>query len=309
MSDSTGKDYGVIIIGGGPAGLSAAIYTARARLGSLLVERGIVGGQIINAELVENYPGFPNGISGMELTQLMHQQATKYGLATVTAEVTGIRLNGEQKIVQTTGGDYLARTVIIANGAERQKLGIPGEAEFTGRGVSYCATCDAAFFREMTVAVVGGGNSALTEAIHLSRFASRVVVIHRRDQLRATRIMQEKALALPNIEFLWDTVVESIEGSDFVQNLKVRNVKSGQQTTLDLSGIFISVGIKPNTGYLKDLVPLDTIGAIITNDRMETEIPGIFAAGDIRHNSVWQVIAAAGDGAIAAIAAEKYLTG
>ncbi len=309
MDNSAGKEYEVIIIGGGPAGLSAAIYTSRARLSSLLIERGIVGGQIINAELVENYPGFPEGISGIELTQLMHQQATKYGLATVVNEVTGIRLNGEQKIIRTTGGDYPAGAVIIANGSERQKLGIPGEAEFTGRGVSYCATCDAAFFREMTVAVVGGGNSALTEAIHLSRFASRVVVIHRRDQLRATRIVQEKAMALPNMEFLWDTVVESIEGDDFVQYLKVRNVKSGQQTRLDVSGFFISIGIKPNTGYLKDLIPMDAAGAVITNDRMETEIPGIFAAGDIRHNSVWQVIAAAGDGAIAAIAAEKYLTG
>jgi len=309
MDNSAGKEYEVIIIGGGPAGLSAAIYTSRARLSSLLIERGIVGGQIINAELVENYPGFPEGISGIELTQLMHQQATKYGLATVVNEVTGIRLNGEQKIIRTTGGDYPAGAVIIANGSERQKLGIPGEAEFTGRGVSYCATCDAAFFREMTVAVVGGGNSALTEAIHLSRFASRVVVIHRRDQLRATRIVQEKAMALPNMEFLWDTVVESIEGDDFVQYLKVRNVKSGQQTRLDVSGFFISIGIKPNTGYLNDLIPMDAAGAVITNDRMETEIPGIFAAGDIRHNSVWQVIAAAGDGAIAAIAAEKYLTG
>ena len=303
------RDYDVVIIGGGPAGLSAGIYTSRARLNSLLIERGVVGGQILNAEQVENYPGFPEGISGFDLTQLMHQQAARFGLKTVTAEVTGIEITGEQKLVKTSEGDFVARAVVIASGSERQKLGVPGEAEFTGRGVSYCATCDAAFFREKPVVVLGGGNAAITEALHLSKFASRIVVIHRRRQLRATRILQEKAFADPKIEFLWDTVVEEIVGEAFVNRIRVRNVTTGQESTLDVAGVFVSIGFKPNTDYLKGTLSLDATGAIVTNDRMETGIPGILAAGDIRSNSVRQVISAAGDGAMAGINADKYISG
>jgi len=300
--------YEVIIVGGGPAGLTAGIYTARARLRSLLIEKGLVGGQIINAERLDNYPGFPEGISGFELGELMHQQATKYGLETIIAEVTGIKLQDKQKVVETTGGNFVARAVIIAGGSRRQKLGIPGEEEFTGKGVSYCATCDAAFFGELPIAVVGGGNAAVTEALHLAKFASRVTVIHRRDQLRATRMLQEKAFSEPKIEFLWNTVVEKIEGRDLVNRIKLRQVKTGEESTLDISGIFISVGLSPDTDYLKGILPLDDRGAIITSNTMETEIAGIFAAGDIRQNSVRQAIAAAGDGATAAINAEKFLT-
>ena len=300
--------YEVIIVGGGPAGLTAGIYTARARLRSLLIEKGLVGGQIINAERLDNYPGFPEGISGFELGELMHQQATKYGLETIIAEVTGIKLQDKQKVVETTDGNFVARAVIIAGGSRRQKLGIPGEEEFTGQGVSYCATCDAAFFRELPIAVVGGGNAAITEALHLAKFASRVTVIHRRDQLRATRMLQEKAFSEPKMEFLWNTVVEKIEGGDLVNRIKLRQVKTGEESTLDISGIFISVGLSPNTDYLKGILPLDDHGAIITSNTMETEIAGIFAAGDIRQNSVRQAIAAAGDGATAAINAEKFLT-
>ena len=300
--------YEVIIVGGGPAGLTAGIYTARARLRSLLIEKGLVGGQIINAERLDNYPGFPEGISGFELGELMHQQATKYGLETIIAEVTGIKLQDKQKVVETTGGNFVARAVIIAGGSRRQKLGIPGEEEFTGKGVSYCATCDAAFFGELPIAVVGGGNAAVTEALHLAKFASRVTVIHRRDQLRATRMLQEKAFSEPKIEFLWNTVVEKIEGGDLVNRIKLRQVKTGEESTLDISGIFISVGLSPDTDYLKGILPLDDHGAIITSNTMETEIAGIFAAGDIRQNSVRQAIAAAGDGATAAINAEKFLT-
>jgi thioredoxin reductase (NADPH) len=303
------KEYDVVIIGGGPAGLSAGIYTARARLNSLLIERGMVGGQITNTEWVENYPGFAEGISGFDLTQAMHQQATKFGLETITAEVTGIEVTGEQKVVKTTQGDFTAKAVIIANGSERQKLGIPGEAEFIGKGVSYCATCDAAFFRDKPVAVVGGGNAAITEALHLSKFASRIIVIHRRDQLRAMNILQEKAFAESKIEFLWDTVVAEIVGETFVSQLRVRNVKTGQESSLDVSGVFMSIGFKPNTDYLKGILTLDATGAIVTNDKMETEVPGILAAGDIRSNSIRQVISAAGDGATAAIYAERYISG
>jgi len=301
-------DYEVVIIGGGPAGLTAGLYASRARLKSLLLEKGLVGGQIVNAELVENYPGFPEGISGVELGQLMHQQATKYGLKTITSEATGIELQGEQKIVKTGEGDFIAKAVIIAGGSERYKLGVPGEEEFVGKGVSYCATCDAAFFRDQPVAVVGGGNAAITEALHLTKFASRVTVIHRRNQLRASRILQEKAFSEPKIEFLWDTVIEEIEGKNVVKRIRLRQVVTGGKSALDITGIFISVGLKPNTDYLKGILPLDASGHIITNDKMETEIPGIFAAGDIRYNSARQLVTAAGDGATAAIYAEKFLT-
>lgn len=299
--------YDVIIIGGGPAGLSAGIYTARARLKSLLIERGLVGGQIVNAERLDNYPGFPEGISGAKLAGLMHEQATKYGLEATMAEVTGIKPEGRQKVVETNEGSLTAKAVIIASGCHRQKLGVPGEDELTGKGVSYCATCDGAFFRELPVAVVGGGNAAITEALHLAKFANRVTVIHRRDQLRATPVIQEKAFSEPKIDFLWNSVVEKIEGEDLVKRIRLRNVKTNTESNLDVSGVFVSIGFIPNTEYLKGLIPLDETGAIITNIKMETEVAGIFAAGDIRQNSPRQVIAAAGDGATAAIQVTNFL--
>ena len=308
VTNKTANEYDVIIIGGGPAGLSAGIYTARARLNSVLIEKGMFGGEIVNTDNVENYPGFADGINGFELTQSMYQQATKFGLKTITSEVTGIELKRELKAVKTTHGDFTAKAVIITSGSLRQKLGIPGEEEYTGKGVSVCATCDAAFFSDRPVAVVGGGNAAITEALQLSKFASRVTVIHRRSELRATRILQEKAFAEPKIEFLWDTVVAEIQGGDFVNKIKLRQVTTNQESTLDIAGIFVSAGQKPNTDYLKGTVPLNDKGAIITNDKLETEVAGIFAAGDVRQNSILQAIAAAGDGATAAIYAERYLS-
>ena len=302
------NNYDVVIIGGGPAGLAAGLYTSRARLSSLLIEKGMVGGQIAFAEQIDNYPGFPEGIAGVKLGELLHQQATKYGLKTIIAEATAVELRENQKVVKTSEGNFIGQAVIIASGSERNKLGVSGEEEFTGKGVSYCATCDAFFFREQPVAVVGGGNAAISEALYLSKFASRVIVVHRRQELRATRILQERAFAEPKIEFLWNTVVEAIEGEGMVRRLKLRNVLTGEKFTLDTAGIFIAVGFKPNTGYLKGVLPLDSAGAIVTNEKMETGIPGIFAAGDIRSNSVRQVIAAAGDGATAAIYAEKFIT-
>lgn len=302
------QHYEVIIIGGGPAGLSAAIYTARARLDSLLIEKGLVGGQIVNAERLDNFPGFPDGISGTKLAELMHEQATKYGLKTTIAEVTGVRLEKELKVIETASGSYRTRALIIASGCHRQKLGVAGEAEFTGKGVSYCATCDGAFFRELPVAVVGGGNAAVTEALHLTKFASKVTVIHRRDQLRAGKILQEKAFSEPKIDFRWDSVVSKIEGKDLVSGLKLRDVKTSRESTLSVSGVFVSIGFIPNTEYLKGVVPLAENGAVITNDLMETEVAGIYAAGDIRKGSPRQVITACGDGATAAIQATKFLT-
>ncbi len=301
------KEYDVVIIGGGPAGLTAGLYTARAKQSNLLIDKMMVGGMITEAAQVDNYPGFPEGISGLELGELMHKQATKYGLKTITAGVTAIELEQEQKVIKTTEGDFVARAVIIASGSERQKLGVPGEKEFTGKGVSYCATCDAPFFKEQPVAVVGGGDSAIDEALHLTKFASKVTVIHRRDRLRATAVLQEKALAEPKIEFRWNSVVEAIEGGDFVERVRLRHVKSGEKSVLRVAGIFVSVGLKPDTDYLKGVLPLDASGHIITNERMETEIAGIFAAGDTRHNSIRQAIAAAGDGATAAFYAKEFI--
>jgi len=295
------KKYNVVIIGGGPAGLTAGLYASRAKLSSLLIEKGLVGGQFANAEWVENYPGFPEGISGADLGQLMHQQATKYGLETLVAEATGIELKGKQRVVRTTEGDLMTRAVIIAGGSERQKLGVPGEEEFTGKGVSYCATCDAAFFREQPVAVVGGGDASVSEAMHLAKFASRVTIVHRRDQLRAGRILQEKAFSEPKIDFRWDSIVEEVEGGDKVKGIRLRQVKTGEESTLEVAGVFISIGLKPNTDYLKGILPLDANGLTVTNEKMETKIAGIFAAGDIRQNSARQAITAAGDGATAAI--------
>ncbi len=301
------EEYEVVIIGGGPSGLTAGLYTARAKLNGLLIEKGLVGGQIVNAERVDNYPGFPEGISGSELGELMYQQATKYGLKTIIAEATGLELHEKQKVVKTTEGNFIAKAVIIAGGCSRQKLGIPGEEKFTGKGVSYCATCDAYFFQDKPVAVAGGGNAAITEALHLARFASKVTVIHRRDRLRATPVVQEKAFSEPRIEFRWNTVVEEIEGGDSVNRIRLRQVQTGEKFALEVAGIFVSIGLKPDTDYLKGVLPLDEAGYIITTDKMETEIPGVFAAGDIRHDSPRQIIAAAGDGATAAIYAEKFI--
>ena len=303
------REYDVVIIGGGPAGLTAGIYTARARLKSLLIERGATGGCIVNAGVVENYPGFLDGINGMELAEAMHQQAVKFGLETLTAEVTGLELKDKQRVVKTSEGDVAAGAVIVAGGSDQVKLGVPGEEEFTGRGVSYCAICDGYFYRDVPVAVVGGGNTAINEALELTKFASRVTIIHRREELRATRILQERAFAEPKIEFAWNTVVEAVEGEDTVKKLRLKNVRNGEKSTLEISGVFMAVGFRPNTGYLKSVLTLADDGTIITNEKMQTAVPGIFAAGDIRSSSIRQVAAAVGDGSVAAIYAERYIAG
>ncbi|MBM3157457.1 MAG: thioredoxin-disulfide reductase [Chloroflexi bacterium] len=302
------KVYQLIIIGGGPAGLSAGIYAARSRLDTLLIEKAGLGGNILNAEWVENYPGFPKGVSGAELGSLMAQQAEKYNLPTVFAEAEGIEVRDGEKLLKTSEGQYRAKAVIIAGGSEHSKLGVPGEEEFRGKGVSYCAMCDGAFFRDEAVAVIGGGNVALNDALFITRFVSKVIVIHRRDQLRATKVLQERALANPRMEFIWDTVLESITGDSQVRGLQLRNVKTGAKSNLPVSGVFIAVGLKPNTEYLKGLLALSEGGFILVDGQMETNVPGIFAAGDIRAGSIRQVIAAAGDGAIAAISAERFLS-
>jgi thioredoxin reductase (NADPH) len=300
--------YEVIIIGGGPAGLTAGLYSSRAGLSSLLIEKGVFGGQITYAEHVENFPGFPQGISGLELGEKMHEQARKHGLKTIPDEVTGLEIQGMLKIVKTTDGNFSSRAVILAGGAIRRKLGVTGEGRLTGRGVSYCAVCDGAFFQDQNVVVIGGGDTAITEALHLTKFASKITIIHRRNQLRAGHILQEKIQSEPKIDFIWNTTISAIEGADMVERIKLHNIKTGQDSNMEVSGVFVSVGINPDTDYMKGILPLDESGYIITNEKMETPIPGVLAAGDIRHNSARQAITAAGDGATAAIYAQKYLT-
>lgn len=238
----------------------------------------------------------------------MQKQAEKFGTEIMFGEVTGLALNANRKVLTTSEGDIESKAVIITGAAKRRKLGVPGEDEFRGRGVSYCATCDAPMFRDQPVAVAGGGNSAITEALHLARFASKVTVIHRRDQLRATHILQESVFAEPKINFLWDTIIEKVEGGDFVQRLRLNSAKTGTKSALEVAGLFVSVGFEPDTGHLKGLVALDNDGHIITDNEMRASVPGIFAAGDTRAKMARQVITAAGDGATAAVAAEHYLT-
>jgi thioredoxin reductase (NADPH) len=298
--------YEVIIIGGGPAGLTAGLYTSRAGLKSLLIERGIFGGQIVNARQVDNYPGFPQGISGFELASLMHEQAIKYGLETINATVTAIKPEGKYSII-TADGKFEAEAVIIAAGSEYRRLEVPGEAELLGRGVSYCATCDGFLFRDLDVAVVGGGDTAITDALELSEHASKVYIVHRRDRLRAGQILEKKASERTKLEPVWNTVVEEIIGDNKVSGLKVRHVKTGEITKLEVAGVFVAIGFEPNSRCFAGVVKLDESGLIKTDESMATSAPGLFAVGDIRKNSPRQVAGAVGDGATAALSAFKYL--
>lgn len=301
------KEYDLVIIGAGPGGLTAGLYAARSRLECVALEKRVPGGQITDTERVENYPGFPDSVLGVELGQLMHQQAERAGMEMEYAEVTSLTLEGTYKRVATTEGDYLAKAVIITSGANPMKLGVPGEAELTGRGVSYCSVCDGPFFTDKPIAVVGGGDSAVEEGDYLTRFGSKVTVIHRRDQLRATKVLQERAFANPKMDFRWNTVVEAIRGNNVVAALELRDVKTGEKASLEVPAIFIYVGLRPNIEFLHGLIKLDSGGHIAVNLWMETAVPGIFAAGDVRCNSAKQVVSAAGDGATAAIAAERYI--
>ncbi|MCK4411113.1 thioredoxin-disulfide reductase [Candidatus Bipolaricaulota bacterium] len=298
--------YEVVIIGGGPAGLTAGLYASRAGLKSLLVERGALGGQMMNTTLVENYPGFPEGISGSELGSLMRRQAAKYGLEVVTAEVTSLT-KGQPHSISTTEGNFEASAIIIAAGSEYRKLGVVGEKRLSGRGVSYCATCDGFFFRNREIAVVGGGDTAITDALELAQYAKKVYVIHRRDQLRAGQVLQQRAFAHSKLEFVWSMVVEEVLGEKTVDGLKLRDVKTGQESILKVGGVFIAIGFTPNSRSFSNILELGNSGYIITDERRATSAPGVFAAGDIRQNSLRQIGTAVGDGVTAAISAFKYL--
>jgi thioredoxin reductase (NADPH) len=298
--------YETIIIGGGPAGLTAGLYSSRIGLKSLLIERGLFGGQMVNATLIENYPGFPQGISGLDLGSLMHQQATKYGLEIVTADVTGISPEQPHGVL-TTEETLQAEAVIIAAGSQYRKLDVPGEEKLVGRGISYCATCDGPLFAGEEVAVIGGGDTAITDALELTAHASKVSLIHRRDQLRASQVLQQRAFANPKMEFIWDTVVDDVMGEQMVEALKLRNVKTGQLSALEVAGVFVAVGLTPNSQPFAGLLRTSETGHVVVDEVLATSIPGIFAAGDIRRNSPRQIAAAVGDGAIAALAAFRYL--
>ena len=305
--------YDLIIIGGGPAGLTAALYACRARLKTVLVEKMLCGGQILVADTVENFPGFPEGIKGPVLAEWIFKQASHFGLEVNTAEVTGIDKKGggkESFTVHLRSGETLqALSLVIATGATWNLLDIPGEKKLTGRGVSYCATCDGPLFKDKEVVVIGGGDTALEDAIFLTKFAHKVTVVHRRDKLRATKILQERAFANKKIEFRFDSIPIEIKGTDRVESVEIKNVKTDESEAVKAEAVFVLVGMAPNSDAVKTIIKLDEKGCIVTDDDMRTSVEGIFACGDVRKKLLRQAITAAGDGATAAFSAEHYIEG
>jgi thioredoxin reductase (NADPH) len=301
------QEYEVAIIGGGPAGLTAGLYASRYGLNTVLIERGMYGGQIVNAGHVENYPGFPKGVSGMDLGQMFYDQAIRFGLQTQTSEVTAFKQVDKLFQITTYDGEVTARAVIIASGSEYRKLGVPGEDKLTGRGVSYCATCDGFLFKGKDVAVIGGGDTAVSDAMELSQHCSKVYVVHRRHELRATQALQRVAMSIPKIQFVWDSVIWNVEGEDKVSGLTVKSTKTGDLSKLAVEGVFVAIGFIPNNSLFKGLVDTDETGSIVTDDLMRTKLPGLFAVGDIRRNSARQVATAVGDGAAAGKAVFAYI--
>jgi len=299
--------YDVIIVGAGPAGMTAAVYASRANLDTLLLERGVPGGQMADTEDVENYPGFDH-ILGAELSNKMFEHAKKFGAEYAYGDVKDVEDHGDYKTVYAGDKSYHTKALIITSGAQYKKLGIPGEEELTGRGVSYCAVCDGAFFRDQELLVIGGGDSAVEEGMYLTRFASKVTVVHRRDELRAQKILQERAFANDKMEFIWDTVAEKINDVDGkVGSVTLKNVKTGETYDHNISGVFVYIGMVPLSEPFKSLGIVDDEGYIPTNENMETNVPGVFAAGDIRVKDLRQIVTATGDGSIAAETAQKYI--
>lgn len=305
----TQPHYQLVIVGGGPAGLTAGLYAARGRLKTLLIEKGATGGQVLITDWVDNYPGFTEGVSGFDLMDKMTAHADRFGLEKKFAVIASLDLQGAIKRITLENGEVItAQSVIICTGARPKRLNIPGEHEFSGRGVSYCATCDGPFYRDLEIAVVGGGDTAIQEALHLTRFAAKVTIIHRRDELRATKILQEKAFCNPKIKFVWNTQVQTIYGGQEGVNSLLLRSNAGEERVLLVGGIFIFIGIQPNS----DILPLDTLetdpnGFLITDEEMATSLAGVFAAGDIRSKRFRQIVNAAGEGAVAALSAERHL--
>jgi len=299
--------HDLIIIGAGPAGLSAGLYAARNKQDVVLVEKLSPGGQVLTTDLVENYPGFPDGIGGFELMDSIGKQAERFGLKILSHEVQGVDFKNQMKHLMLASGSMEARSVIVTTGAQPRKLGIEGEELLTGKGVSYCGTCDGPFYREADIAIIGGGDTAVQEAVFLTRFASRVYVIHRRDELRATKIIQERAFANEKIEFIWDTIPLSIEGETGVERLRLRNVKTSKESTLNIEGVFVLVGTRPVTEFLEDAVDMDNQGFINVDRKQETNVQGVFAAGDVTSETPRQIATAVGEGVTAVLSAEEYL--
>jgi thioredoxin reductase (NADPH) len=303
----TENEYDIIIIGGGPGGLTAGLYGARANRKTLMIEKYMPGGQIANTHEVEDYPGFES-VSGADLAMKMTEHAKKFGLEIISDEVTEVYSEGNSRMVATASGVvYKSKTIIISTGGAPNLLNVPGEKKLTGRGVSYCAICDGAFFKNEIIAVVGGGDAAVEEGMFLTKFGKKVILIHRRDKLRAQKIIQERAIKNPKMEFIWDTVVESINGNEKVNSLLLKNVKTGNKSTLDVGAVFVLIGFRPNSELTREPMKKDDGGYILTNERMETSIPGIYACGDVRSQLVRQITNAVGDGTTAAVAAEKYM--
>jgi len=301
------KNYDLVILGGGPAGLAAALYGGRGLLKTAVIDTSMTGGQLTNILEIENYPGFPL-IGGYDLVEKIEEHADKFNIDKfLMQEIKSIELASPIKTIETAEGTFKAKTVIIATGARLMKIGVPGEEEFTGRGVSYCAVCDGAFFRDKVVCVVGGGNSAVEEALYLTRFASQVNIIHRRDTLRAEKMYQERAFANPKMNFIWDTVVNSINGSEKVEYISVTNIKTGEKSEIKTDAVFPYIGYAPNTELFKDIIEIDGQGFIKTDFNLSTNIEGVFAAGDVRVSPLRQVVVSAADGAIAATSAAKYI--
>ncbi len=300
--------YDVIIIGGGPAGMTAGLYASRAMLKSLMLEKMIMGGQMMTTTLVENWPGFPGGIEGPELMMRFQEHCVEFGLETGYGSVDKIIDNGNSKTLIVDGKEMTCKAVIISTGVIPRKLGLEEEAGLVGRGVSYCATCDGAFFRNVPIAVVGGGDTAAEEALYLTRFASKVYLIHRRDKLRATKILQDRVMANEKIEVVWDSVVEGLlSDKSGLNGATLKNTKTGETSQLDVQGMFVAVGVTPTTDFVGDILDRTPEGYIIAGEDTETNVPGIFAAGDCRTTVLKQVSTAVGDGAVAALQAEKYI--
>jgi len=296
-----------LIIGAGPAGLTAGLYTARSRLKTVIVERLAPGGQIALTDWIENYPGFEQGIKGMDLVQHMHNHAVNAGAEIMSGEVKALESDRNVKIVYVDDKWFEAKTVIVASGASFKRLGVKGEEEFIGRGVSFCATCDAPFYKDLTVAVVGGGDTAVQEALYLTKFAKKVYLIHRRDKLRATKVLQERLFNNEKVEIIWSSTVDEVKGDSLLKGVTLCCLETGEKRDLRVDGLFVFVGLRPNSGFLKGVVDMDSEGFVLVDEKLETSAPGIFAAGDVRRKILRQVSTAVGDGAAAAHAAELYI--